>query len=82
MFRSPKYEPVGVQKGMTKIWAPGATPGRDQPIGQEPNMVVDSRTVNVTISVTKFFPGGGNAGAGGVTLDCAQVKATLDRYNI
>lgn len=50
--------------------------------GEVPEVILDQRTVNVTISVVKFFPGGGVAAAGGVTLPPAQVKAILDSYNV
>lgn len=76
LFGSPKYKDVEIVTGRTKaIYKDG------KKVADVPEVIVDSRTVNVTISVTKFFPGGGNAGVGGVVLPPVQLKAILDSYN-
>jgi hypothetical protein len=77
-FGSSQYKDIEIVTGRTK---PVLDKGK--PTGKHiPEVILDKRTVNVTISVVKFFPGGGNAGAGGVALPPAQVKAILDSHNV
>jgi hypothetical protein len=76
-FGSSQYKDIQVVTGRTVPVYKGG-----KKVADVPEVILDKRTVNVTISVVKFFPGGGNAGGGGVALPNVQVKALLDSYNI
>lgn len=72
-----KYEPVEISTGrqITRN-IPGSTQKKTTA-----EVITDTRTVNVTISVVKFYPGNGVGAPGSVMLPPNQVKAMLDSYN-
>ena len=76
-FGPSTYKEIQVNTGkMLSTWKDGVK------TSSYPEIVPEKKTVNLTINVTKFFPGGGNAAGGGATIPHHQVKAMLDLYNV